>query len=49
VTVLGDLDVDVARFWGHPMGGDVALPLGRHLSGRVQALVVTGYSPFRRR
>ncbi len=35
-----------ARFWGHSMGGDVALTLGRHQPERVSALVVTGYSPF---
>ena len=28
------------------MGGDVALTLGRHHPDRVNALVVTGYSPF---
>jgi pimeloyl-ACP methyl ester carboxylesterase len=46
VAVLNDLDVESARFWGHSMGGDVALTLGRHHPDRVSALVVTGYSPF---
>jgi pimeloyl-ACP methyl ester carboxylesterase len=46
VAVLNDLDIATARFWGHSMGGDVALTLGRHHPDRVSALVVTGYSPF---
>ena len=46
VAVLDDLGIDSARFWGHSMGGDVALTLGRHHPDRVGALVVTGYSPF---
>jgi len=44
--VLNDLDIATARFWGHSMGGDVALTLGRHHPDRVSALIVTGYSPF---
>jgi pimeloyl-ACP methyl ester carboxylesterase len=46
VAVLDDLEIATARFWGHSMGGDVALTLGRHHPDRVSALVVTGYSPF---
>jgi pimeloyl-ACP methyl ester carboxylesterase len=46
VAVLNDLDIATARFWGHSMGGDVALTLGRHHPDRVSALIVTGYSPF---
>lgn len=46
VAVLDDLGIDRARFWGHSMGGDVALTLGRHHPDRVGPLVVTGYSPF---
>ena len=46
IAVLDDLGVDAAHFWGHSMGGDVALTLGRHYPERVDALVVTGYSPF---
>ena len=46
VAVLNDLEMESARFWGHSMGGDVALTLGRHHPDRVRALVVTGYSPF---
>jgi pimeloyl-ACP methyl ester carboxylesterase len=45
-AVLNDLEMESARFWGHSMGGDVALTLGRHHPDRVSALVVTGYSPF---
>jgi pimeloyl-ACP methyl ester carboxylesterase len=45
-AVLDELNIDVTRFWGHSMGGDVALTLGRHHADRVCALVVTGYSPF---
>jgi pimeloyl-ACP methyl ester carboxylesterase len=33
-------------FWGHSMGGDVALTLGRHHPDRVRVLIVTDYSPF---
>jgi pimeloyl-ACP methyl ester carboxylesterase len=46
VAVLDDLGIPAARFWGHSMGGDVALTLGRHHPDRVSALVITGYSPF---
>ena len=46
VAVLDDLDIATARFWGHSMGGGVALTLGRHHPDRVSALIVTGYSPF---
>jgi pimeloyl-ACP methyl ester carboxylesterase len=46
VAVLDDLEIESARFWGHSMGGDVALTLGRHHPDRASALVVTGYSPF---
>ena len=46
VAVLNDLGIATARFWGHSMGGDVALTLGRHHPDRVSALIVTGYSPF---
>jgi pimeloyl-ACP methyl ester carboxylesterase len=46
VAVLDDLEIATARFWGHSMGGDVALTLGRHHPHRVSALIVTGYSPF---
>jgi pimeloyl-ACP methyl ester carboxylesterase len=46
VAVLDDLEIATARFWGHSLGGDVALTLGRHHPDRVSALIVTGYSPF---
>jgi pimeloyl-ACP methyl ester carboxylesterase len=46
VAVLDALGIASARFWGHSMGGDVALTLGRLHPDRVRALVVTGYSPF---
>jgi pimeloyl-ACP methyl ester carboxylesterase len=46
VAVLDDLGIGRTRFWGHSMGGDVALTLGRHHPNRVGPLVVTGYSPF---
>ena len=45
-AVLNDLGIGAASFWGHSMGGDVALTLGRRHPDRVRALVVTGYSPF---
>lgn len=46
MAILDDLGLESARFWGHSMGGDVALTLGRRHPDRVEALVVTGYSPF---
>ena len=46
VAVLDHLEIATTRFWGHSMGGDVGLTLGRHHPGHVSALVVTGYSPF---
>jgi pimeloyl-ACP methyl ester carboxylesterase len=46
IAVLDDLGIDAAHVWGHSMGGDVALTLGRQYPERVNALVITGYSPF---
>lgn len=46
IAVLDDLSVDSAHFWGHSMGGNIALTLGRRYPVRVRALVITGYSPF---
>jgi pimeloyl-ACP methyl ester carboxylesterase len=46
IAILDDLGIGSANFWGHSMGGDVALTLGRHHADRVRALIVTGYSPF---
>lgn len=46
IAVLDDLGIPTTRFWGHSMGGAVALTLGRHHPRRVSALIVTGYSPF---
>ncbi|MGH2617992.1 MAG: alpha/beta fold hydrolase [Thermomicrobiales bacterium] len=46
IAVLDDLGIQKTRFWGHSMGGDVALTLGLHCPGRVHSLIVTGYSPF---
>jgi pimeloyl-ACP methyl ester carboxylesterase len=46
IAILDDLEVERAHFWGHSMGGDVALTLGRHHPDRVRRLIVTGYSPF---
>ncbi len=46
VAVLDDLGIDAAHVWGHSMGGDVALTLGRRYPERINALVITGYSPF---
>lgn len=46
IAVLDDLGIASARFWGHSMGGAVALALGRHHPRRVEAMIVTGYSPF---
>lgn len=46
IAVLDDLGLTTARFWGHSMGGAVAFALGRHHPRRVEALIVTGYSPF---
>jgi len=37
VAVLNELDIATARFWGHYMGGDAALTLGRHHPDRVSA------------
>jgi pimeloyl-ACP methyl ester carboxylesterase len=46
IVVLDDLGIAQTRFWGHSLGGAIALTLGRHFPERVGALVVTGYSPF---
>jgi len=46
IAILDRLAIPEARFWGHSMGGDVALTLGRCHPERAQALVVSGYSPF---
>jgi pimeloyl-ACP methyl ester carboxylesterase len=46
IAVLDELGIGATSFWGHSMGGDVALTLGRHHPERVRSLVITGYSPF---
>jgi pimeloyl-ACP methyl ester carboxylesterase len=46
LAVLDDLDLDSAHFWGHSLGGNVALSLARMAPERVQRLIITGYSPF---
>jgi pimeloyl-ACP methyl ester carboxylesterase len=46
IAVLDNLGIETTNFWGHSLGGDIALTLGRHHPDRVRALIVTGYSPF---
>jgi pimeloyl-ACP methyl ester carboxylesterase len=46
LAVLDEVDVASAHFWGHSLGGNVALALARSDPGRVQHLIITGYSPF---
>ena len=45
-AVLDDLNLESAHFWGHSLGGNVALSLARTSPERVQRLIITGYSPF---
>ena len=44
-ALLDALDIRATTFWGHSMGGAVALTLGRRHPQRVLSLIVTGYSP----
>lgn len=46
IAILDDLGVRATRFWGHSMGGEVALALALQRPERVRSLVITGYTPF---
>ncbi len=46
IAVLDDLGIEASHFWGHSMGGDVALTLALRAPDRVRSLVITGYTPF---
>lgn len=46
LAVLDDLGIEATHFWGHSMGGEVALTLARQTPKRVRSLVITGYTPF---
>lgn len=46
LAMLDDVDVGSAHFWGHSLGGNVALSLAQMAPERVQRVIITGYSPF---
>ncbi len=46
LAVLDVLGLGSAHFWGHSLGGNVALSLAQLAPGRVQRMIITGYSPF---
>lgn len=46
LAVLDDLGLDSTHFWGHSLGGNVALSLAELTPERIRKLVITGYSPF---
>jgi pimeloyl-ACP methyl ester carboxylesterase len=46
LAVLDDLNLASSHFWGHSLGGNVALSLARRAPERVRRLIITGYSPF---
>jgi pimeloyl-ACP methyl ester carboxylesterase len=46
LAVLDDLGMHSAHFWGHSLGGNVALSLAQLAPERVEHLIITGYSPF---
>lgn len=46
LAVLDHLGLESAHFWGHSLGGNVALSLARMALDQVQRLIITGYSPF---
>jgi pimeloyl-ACP methyl ester carboxylesterase len=46
LAVLDALNLAESHFWGHSLGGNVALSLARRAPERVQRLIITGYSPF---
>lgn len=46
LAVLNDLDISSTHFWGHSMGGSVALALALQAPDRVHSLIITGYTPF---
>jgi len=46
LAVLDDMEVSRAHFWGHSLGGNVALSLAQLAAERTQRLIITYYSPF---
>jgi pimeloyl-ACP methyl ester carboxylesterase len=46
LAVLDELNLESAHFWGHSLGGNVALSLARMAPERMLRLIITGYSPF---
>ncbi|MFT4037830.1 MAG: alpha/beta hydrolase [Thermomicrobiales bacterium] len=46
LAVLDDLGVASAHFWGHSLGGNVALTLAETAPERLRRLIITGYSPY---
>ena len=46
LAVLDALGITATHFWGHSMGGSVAMALALRAPGRVRSLVITGYTPF---
>jgi pimeloyl-ACP methyl ester carboxylesterase len=46
LAILDDLGLGSVHFWGHSLGGNVALSLARLAPERVQRVIITGYSPF---
>lgn len=46
LTVLDDVDVDRAHYWGYSMGGHVGFMLGALAPDRLRSLIIGGASPY---
>ena len=48
VTVLDDLGLDQAHFWGYSMGGRIGFGMAKYAPERIQTLIIGGTQPYGR-
>ncbi len=48
VTVLDDLGLDQAHFWGYSMGGRIGFGMAKYAPERIQTLIIGGAQPYGR-
>lgn len=46
ITVLDDLQIDKAHFWGYSLGGYIGFGLAKHYPQRIHSLIIGGASPY---